>query len=180
MASPADRQDLFRRIYEARYGAIAAYARRRVDHHDADDVVAETFLVAWRRLSDIPQGEGTLPWLYGVARKVISQRRRGARRGGMLLARLARVGPVGDVAISESDLFDMQEPVHQALVKLRPQDQELLRLSEWEDLAPAQLAVIYECSVNAVTIRLHRARRRFGQALQAVEAEPVAHREGSA
>jgi RNA polymerase sigma-70 factor (ECF subfamily) len=84
---------------------------------------------------------------------------------------LIRFGRLDDVSIQESAGFDERESVHQALAMLRPEDQELLRLSEWEEMAPGDLAVIYKCSTNAVTIRLHRARRRLGQALQAVDVD---------
>src|SRR6266487_4669548 len=73
MARSDDREDAFRRIYQAYYRHVAAYARRRLNEGEAEDVVAETFLVAWRRVEDIPQGDLTLPWLYGVARRVVSQ-----------------------------------------------------------------------------------------------------------
>ena len=66
--------DRFRQIYEAHYGAVSAYARRRLPDGDlAQDAVSETFLVAWRRLADVPTGPDTLPWLYGVARRVHRQ-----------------------------------------------------------------------------------------------------------
>src|SRR4029450_12308672 len=75
---------------------ISAYARRRLDSHDADDAVAEIFLVAWRRLSGVAGGELALPWLYGVARRVVSEDRRSGRRRDRLLARLSTLGRASD------------------------------------------------------------------------------------
>src|SRR5690348_5664901 len=101
MRPHADRSGIFRSLYQAHYQAIAAYARRRVAPSEAEDVVADTFLVAWRRFDDAPSGDQTLPWLYGVARKVISQRLRTTRRRDRLVARLVRMRWPFDVSVSE-------------------------------------------------------------------------------
>jgi RNA polymerase sigma factor (sigma-70 family) len=177
MARLNDREDAFRSLYEAYYRQVAAYARRRLNEGDADDAVAETFLVAWRRVEDIPEGDLTLPWLYGVARRVVSQGRRSGRRRARLFARLSRYGSPDDVVLSEAETVDERQAVQLALARLRPIDRELLRLAEWEGLRPAQLARIFNCSTNAVTIRLHRAHRRFGQALDSLEGEGESSRQ---
>src|SRR5713226_334879 len=166
-----DRRAAFRTIYEASYRPIAAYARRRVSESDADDVVAETFLVAWRRLDDVPSGDLTLPWLYGVARRVMSQGRRSGWRRERLAARLGRFGRAEEAVISETDRSDERQVVHVALSRLHPRDQELLRLAEWEGLGASELAHVFDCSPNAIAIRLHRAHRRFRQALDSVDTE---------
>jgi RNA polymerase sigma-70 factor, ECF subfamily len=180
--APVDiRQDAFRLIYQAHYRAIAAYARRRLGTNDADDVVADTFLVAWRRLEEIPSGDLTLPWLYGVARRVTSQRRRSGRRRDRLMARLSNLGRPHEVTSPGHDHGEDNAAVHVALARLRPNDRELLRLAEWEELTPLELAGIFNCSTNAISIRLHRAHRRFGQALRSVERdrEPAQRQESS-
>jgi RNA polymerase sigma factor (sigma-70 family) len=169
MSVAEERERAFAHIYQAHYRAIAAYTRRRLSEHDADDAVAETFLVAWRRLDDIPSGDQTLPWLYGVARRVVSQGRRGGRRRDRLVNRLARFRHPDDVSLSDSDHVDVRDAVLTALATLRPGDQELLRLAEWEQVTTTDLARIFQCSTNAIAIRLHRAHKRFGQALRAVE-----------
>jgi RNA polymerase sigma-70 factor (ECF subfamily) len=160
----------FRRIYQAHFRQIAAYARRRLNEDEADDVVAETFLIAWRRLDQIPDGPLALLWLYAVARRVVGQHYRSTRRRGRLVTRLAglaREDPPNVGAGIE------HQAVHEALARLRPADQEILRLAEWEDLSPGQIAVVMGCSANAASIRLHRAHRRFESALLELEA-PVA------
>jgi RNA polymerase sigma factor (sigma-70 family) len=164
-------EEEFRRLYESCYRHICAYARRRVDEADADDAVAETFLVAWRRLEAIPQGDLALAWLYGVARRVLSQQHRGGRRRDRLIARLG--GFRQDVSNGTVDLdrVDEQHLVRSALVTLRESDQEILRLSEWEELSAAQMAVALGCSTNAVAIRLHRAHRRLGTVLAVMDAK---------
>src|SRR5437870_5088069 len=87
----------FRAIYVENYLAVLAYALRRTEtDDDAADVVAETFLVLWRRLDDAPAGDQTRPWLYGVARRVLSNARRSERRRSRLVARLmATTSPHG-------------------------------------------------------------------------------------
>ena len=83
-----ERRARFQALYEANYESILGYALRRARGADALDVVSETFLVAWRRIDVMPTGETTLPWLYGVARRVVSERQRSGRRRDRLLARL--------------------------------------------------------------------------------------------
>src|SRR6201996_5815346 len=83
-------QARFNRLYREHGRAILAYALRRVDGpDDAADVVAETYLVAWRRFSEVPTGDAALLWLYAVARRVIANLRRSERRRTRLGARLA-------------------------------------------------------------------------------------------
>ena len=83
-----DDTERFRALFAAHRSAVLAYARRRVDPDAAADVVAETFLVAWRRLDAVP--DDALPWLYGVARKVVGNQRRAQRRSQALVERLGR------------------------------------------------------------------------------------------
>src|SRR5205823_5651224 len=116
-------------------------------------------------------GELTLPWLYGVARRVVSQRLRTSRRRDRLLARLGMVGGRDELVMDATAHLEDRELVRVALTKLRPQDQELLRLAEWEDVDPAHLAQIFECSINAISIRLHRAHKRFARALNSLGGE---------
>jgi RNA polymerase sigma-70 factor (ECF subfamily) len=157
---PGDRlEDLF----EAHHRALLAYAARRLPTlTDAEDVVAEVFLVAWRRIDDVPEGDAALPWLYGVARKTIGNQRRGMFRRGRLQARLEqtaeRSSPGAPAAANV-------EPALDALDRLGEADRELLRLVAWEELSHAEIAAVMGISVNAVAIRLHRARARFEQAL---------------
>lgn len=66
------REDQFREVYDRHYAAVVGYALRRADSRDdAADVVAETFLIAWRRLDDLPGGDDALLWLYATARRVL-------------------------------------------------------------------------------------------------------------
>jgi RNA polymerase sigma-70 factor (ECF subfamily) len=171
------RVERFRTVFESHYGAVRAYALRRCPvAPDAEDVVAETFTVAWRRLEQVPE-DAPLPWLYGVARRVLANQRRGERRWLALLERL-RQQPA-DVPTPEFD----GPPVVEALRGLRPDDQEILRLAAWEGLSHAEIATALGISTNAATIRVHRARRRLADALrpaaEPARKEPLAAGQGS-
>lgn len=155
----------FDRLYADHGRALLAYALRRTsDPQDAADVLAETFLTAWRRLPDIPPGDAARLWLYGVARRVLANQQRSERRRRRLAERLAHELPTA--------LRDLQAPasetdmVRAALAELGAADQEIVRLAGWEQLTPAQIATVLQISPLAARSRLHRARRRLGAALR--------------
>jgi RNA polymerase sigma-70 factor (ECF subfamily) len=152
----------FRRLYADHGREILAYALRRVsDPEDAADVVAETFLVAWRRAVDVPPGEQARLWLYGVARRTLANQRRGERRRERLTERLrADLAP----ALAEPPELPGSD-VLAALERLGPDDREVLRLSTWEELSPSEAATVLGISAVAARSRLHRARRRLRRAL---------------
>jgi RNA polymerase sigma-70 factor, ECF subfamily len=157
----------FQRLFAAYNRHVLAYALRRCNERaDAEDVVANTFTVAWRRFAAAPAEELRLPWLYAIAARVLANQRRSARR---LLALRLRLRELPAQAGNErSDL----PAVVAALKQLRVGDQEILRLAAWEGLTNAELAVALDCSANAATIRLHRARKRLTE--QLVKDESVA------
>jgi RNA polymerase sigma factor (sigma-70 family) len=155
----------FEELYRAYAPAVRAYARRRVDAGSADDVVADVFLVVWRRLDDLP--EEPLPWLLGVARGVLANRRRGDARTVALRERLAGERP-GTV-----ELVDRDDRVFHALAALSARDRELLLLVAWEGLEPAAAARVLGVRVGTFAVRLHRARRRFARRLAALDTEPL-------
>lgn len=159
--TPADHERL-RTLFESHAPAIRAYAARRCARvDDIDDAVAETFTVAWRRLASVPL-DAELPWLYGVARRVVANQRRGERRWLGLVARLG--AQPRDVSTPPAD----GGPALEAFATLRPDDQELLRLVAWEELSHAEIATVLRISPNAVAIRLHRARKRLADRLAAM------------
>ena len=148
----------FEAVYRTHYASVCAYARRRLPER-ADDVVAETFLVAWRRLDQLP-GDG-LPWLYGVARRVISDFRRGARRQIALAERIAGFPEPSDALPELPD-----DRLAAALAALSEKERELLLLVYWEDLEPARAASAMGCSRAAAVTRLWRAHRRLRAELE--------------
>ncbi|GAA4986221.1 RNA polymerase sigma-70 factor (ECF subfamily) [Nonomuraea thailandensis] len=154
----------FESVYRSTYDHLLGYAVRRCDRaEDAADVVAETYLIAWRRIADLPDGEHARMWLFGVAGKVMANHRRGERRRTAwhadFVAEAERLYAVGSAA-SEFDAVD------EAMSQLSDDDRELLALAIWEELDTGQIAQVLGCSRNAVRIRLHRARQRFVKALE--------------
>jgi len=154
----------FHALYQAHHGAVAAYARRRTTSPgDAQDAVADTFTIAWRRLSEVPEGDAALPWLYGVARRVLANQRRGNQRRADLSARVQSQGFIAPDVEGQVVAGDERRTVLTALARLRPTDQEILRLAVWEELAHREIAGIVGCSESSVAVRLHRARGRLGR-----------------
>ncbi len=159
---PAATSDLarFEALFATCQRLVLAYAMRRsLNAADAEDVVAETFIVAWRKIDSVPADP--VPWLYAVARRVLANQRRGNGRR----ERLAALLRVPDVATPMRAGDDHDGPVFDALASISPADQEILRLVAWEDLRNHQIAEVLGISPNAVAIRLHRARARFAAAL---------------
>lgn len=158
----------FARFYAVHLDALLTYALRRVaEPADAADVVADSFLVAWRRVEDLPPGDEARLWLYGVARKVLANHRRGdlrrERLGTALRDRLAQ----GDGV--PADAGDLALDVRAALAKLGELDREVLTLTIWEELTPSEIAGVLGISAAAVRTRLTRARGRLRQVLGDVQ-----------
>lgn len=154
----------YQAVYEAHYGAVAAYIRRRTtDPADAQDAVADTFTIAWRRVPEVPDGEAALPWLYGVARRVLANQRRGNQRRSDLSVRVGSQKPASTDVEGEVVAADERRIVLGALARLRPDDQEILRLAVWEELPHRDIAGLVGCAESAVAVRLHRARSRLGR-----------------
>jgi RNA polymerase sigma-70 factor (ECF subfamily) len=161
----------FSRLYREQGRAVLAYALRRVgSHEDAADVVAETFLIAWRRLGEVPVGAGARLWLYAVARRVIANLHRTERRRTRLGQRLAESLRT-ELATHPAPEGEGAE-VLRAMSGLREEDRELLLLVSWEGLSPGQAAQVLGVSSLAARSRLHRARRRLRVLLEEREAAP--------
>ncbi len=151
----------FERALKEHGRPVLAYALRRCDEPaDAEDAVAETFTVVWRRRAEIPAGDEVRPWLYGICRRVLANSRRGEARRWRLLDRLTRHEPTTQAVRSETG--DPAGPAIEALGHLPRDDQELLRLLAWEGLHYTEIATALGITANAVAIRVHRARARFG------------------
>lgn len=149
----------FERLFRAHAATVAGYARRRTDAASADDVISEVFVVAWRRLDDVP--EQPVAWLLGCARRVLWHQQRRLRRDQRLFERLRAVPPTLQTAADGL--------LGSALAMLRESDRELLLLIAWEGLPLDEAAEVLGCSRNACAVRLHRARKRLQAALLTVD-----------
>lgn len=162
MSGPAR---LFEALYRAEARALLGYALRRVAQpEDAADIVAETMLIAWRRIDEVPTGNEARPWLFGVARRVLANGRRGSRRRHNLAERLR--GELGALPVPDQPgMVETSVLVRAALDRLEPDDREILRLTSWEGLQPHEIAVVVEMPAATVRTHVHRARQRLRREL---------------
>ena len=162
----------------ARFEAVARglveplrrFLARRTDAATADDVLGDTLLVLWRRYDDLP--DEVVPFAYGVARNCLANAERGARRQVRVAGRIATSDPPLEAVPPVDD-----DRLGEALAALSPDDADLLRLWAWEQLTPGEIATVLKVTPNAVSIRLHRARKRLADELRKVDA--AAGHEGS-
>lgn len=151
-------------LYERHHGAVSAYFSRRVERDAVEDLVAETFAVAWRKLPR--HAEDPLPWLYGVARRVALMHWRGQARRGALVRRLAAVGHGGAPAPDPADQISGDPRLAAAFATLTAVEREALCLVAWEQLDRERAARAAGCSPGTFATRLSRARARLAQALE--------------
>ena len=171
----SNREGQFRSAYRNHYRSVLAYALRRTSvRADAEDVAAETFAVAWRRVDKLPTTEpDQLAWLYAVARRTLANHHRGRLRAARLDELLLIVDPstvpgADDGVVDESDL----RVAIAALGDLSSKDQEILLLALWEDLSTGEIATVMGLSKPNVSLRLHRAKRRLRDRFTAAVQEP--------
>jgi RNA polymerase sigma factor (sigma-70 family) len=164
-------EQAFRELYAAHGRALLAYAVRRLPRpEDAADVVAEAMLVAWRRRAEAPPGDEARLWLFGVARRVLANQRRGDRRRHRLGERLGtELGPQLAVAAADhhTTAVEAHVVVRRALEQLDEGDREVLRLHAWEGLGPHEIAAVLGIGTTTARSRLHRARARLRRHLAA-------------
>lgn len=141
---------------------VRRYLWRRADPATAEDVLAETLIVLWRRHDHMPEGAESVAWAIGVARLQLANANRAQRRRDRLVARITVLDPPGASVAEHGGPVD--EEVRATLADLRTADAEVLRLWAWDELAPREIAIVLGTTANAATVRLHRARRRFENA----------------
>jgi RNA polymerase sigma-70 factor (ECF subfamily) len=156
-----DPEARFEALYARHYGQVLGYVLRRAPAAVAADVAADVFLVAWRRLAQVP--EEPLPWLLGVARKTLANEKRGGRRRAEL------VDSLKETSTDERDLAppvnDQLPALAEAVNRLSEIDRELLRLIAWDGLTTREAATALGISHAACRVRLHRLRRRLAREL---------------
>jgi RNA polymerase sigma-70 factor (ECF subfamily) len=144
---------------------VFAYARRHSDAAMAQDVVSETFLVAWRRRSDVP--DEPLPWLLVVARNLISNKRRGELRRDQLTETVARLAQVAGPGTGADHEVVERDVMLAALAELTELEREAVLLVAWDGLPNRDAARVAGCSTRAFEVRLSRARARLSRAASA-------------
>jgi len=158
MAS-ADREERFNRLVREHGDAVHRYLRRRYrggDGTDVEDLLADVMMVVWRRLDDVPS-DAEAPWLFGVARRRLSNARTRQTRRDRIMAPMrpkSASPPAEDVAIADLSL-------REALARIPEKEREALTLTAWEGLGPEELAVALGVSVNAAAIRLSKAKTKL-------------------
>ena len=162
--APAERREAFEQLFRSTRTDLLAYLlRRSTNPEDAADALAQVYVIAWQKIDGVPAGDHARPWLFGVARNLLSKAWGRQRSEEALAHRLA------------SELRDASRPVYsaepaatavrQALMSLPEIDQEIVTLTAWEGLTPQQIAVVVGRSPNVVRVRLHRARARLRRGL---------------
>jgi RNA polymerase sigma-70 factor (ECF subfamily) len=163
----SENENRFRDLFDRHHHAVMAYFMRRIpDEVDALDATEDVFLVAWRKLEQVPEDDATLPWLYGVARRVLANHLRGRARFARLRRKLAAepVYPARDPA-TEAILSIEGEQMLRALATLPEKDREVLLLTYWEQLPHEDIGRILGCPTEAVHVRRYRAVKRLGNVL---------------
>jgi RNA polymerase sigma factor (sigma-70 family) len=148
----------FTMLYRQHHALVRRFAQRRIGSVWADEVVAETFLVTWRRISDVP--DPAVPWLYRVALYEIANLRRRQAKSARIGDALRDSNPPSAWA-DDTDTTDLLGSVARAFDTLKLRDREILRLAAWERLTTEEGAAVLACSVSAYRMRLHRARARL-------------------
>jgi RNA polymerase sigma factor (sigma-70 family) len=155
----ADREERFNRLVREHGDAVHRYLRRRYrggDATDVEDLLADVMAIAWRRLDDVP-ADAEAPWLFGVARRRLSNARSRRTRRDRIVAPLRPRGSAPaaeDVALADLSL-------REALASLPDKEREALTLTAWEGLGPEELAAALGVTVNAAAIRLSKARTKL-------------------
>lgn len=151
-------------LYRRRERALTGYCARRVGPVDAQDAVSQVFVVVWRRREDVPPTDRELPWLYGVARRVVSHHWRTRGRQANLSDRMRRARQFAP-ATPDNVVVERREHqlVREAVAGLRAVDREVLLLSAWEGLSHREIARALGCSKDAIDKRMARAKNRLAE-----------------
>jgi RNA polymerase sigma-70 factor, ECF subfamily len=152
----------FRRVFDEHYLELRRFALRRIENPSAaEDVLAETFAVAWRRRRELPDPPG--PWLTGVCLRVIANHRRSARRLRRLRGKV--ISEPVDVGRDPADLISERSAIARAFSRLDRDQREVLRLVAWDGMSSAEAAAVLDCTPGAFRVRLTRARAALAKHL---------------
>jgi RNA polymerase sigma factor (sigma-70 family) len=160
-----DDRSRFEDLYRETVRRLFAYVLTRTDRENAADVVSSTYLVAWRRFDEVPAD--ALPWLIGVARRSLADQRRSEARQRAVGQRLGEEPTAPrDLGDTVTESMVLRSSIRRALVRMRPEDRDIVILAAWHGFGTEQLAVTLGCSKSLASLRLHRARRRFARYLK--------------
>lgn len=166
----------FDELHAATFRQVVAYCRRRAaTPEDADDAVAEVYVVAWRNLHKVRSADVPIAWLYGVARRVLANQRRARSRSLRLIERLS-LERWQKRSVSPADLvasYEGSDAILLALAQLSPMDQELIRLSSLESLSNAEIAIVLDLRPDRVRDRHYSARKRLKQRLSVLQTSDI-------
>lgn len=152
----------FATVYTQHLPAVSRYLARRVERDAVEDLAADVFAVAWRKREAVTAGE-ELPWLYRIAANLVANHRRAQAASVSFIASLRPA----DSAPAADEIVIADQQLAAAWKQLKPRDREVLALSAFEELTPAEIATVLRVTPNAVSIRLHRARTTLAGLLQA-------------
>lgn len=161
-------RDVLERLYREHHASVFAYVARRAGRDVAHDIVADTFLVAWRKLHSVPAQP--LPWLIGIARNRLANHDRSARRRHRLLFRLEAYAPRNETDGAEESSPE-KHGLAEAFGRLSDADREILALVAWEELSLREASLALGVSYIACRVRFHRAKARFKQQMQAIASQ---------
>ncbi len=156
-------RDRFVDLFDSLSPRVYLYARRHCDAATAQDVVAETFLVAWRRINDVPVD--SMPWLLAVARNVISNRFRGELRQARLVEAIGHIERIASDAPAADEWITDRAALIEALAQLSAAEREALLLVGWDGCTTREAAAVVGCSPRAFEVRLSRARARLARSI---------------
>lgn len=181
--SPLAREQRFREVYDAAYGDLLRFLRRRVHPSHAEDIAGDVMLIAWRRLDDLPAAmPDARAWLFGVARHALQNARRGSDRRTALAVRLAEASTPDADAGNHSELVAQRVDIAAAWTQLSAAHQEAIALTVFDGLTAPEAATVLGISPAAYRLRLSRARRTLRRHTSSHSADspaPSAAPEGS-
>jgi RNA polymerase sigma factor (sigma-70 family) len=174
--SEDDDQRRIERCFREHSPAIARYFLRRcATAGDAEEAVTDVFAIAWRRIDRLPPEPETRLWLFGVARNVLADQRRAARRRARLGDRLSATAPPATAAAPDPTAATVEAlAVRDAWRSLPEGDRELLALVAWDGLEVGEIARVLRLPAPVVSARLYRARRRLAHRLSHLESRSAA------
>jgi RNA polymerase sigma factor (sigma-70 family) len=169
MSMATDSEERFDELYRATRKDVLAYLTRRTgDPEHAADMLAETYLIAWRKLPEIPDGHEGRLWLFGVARHLLLKNADQRRSHDVLVQRLAselQITLGASTPVEDHRAAALREGV----ASLPDKEREIVLLTAWEGLTPRQIAAVTGTSANVVRVRLAHARSKLRRRLACLQ-----------